>query len=316
MPERLSYFNGDYVPDSECKIHISDRAFLRGDTVYDVSRTFNGKVHRLGEHLDRLYRSLNFARIDPDMNREELEAITHEVIRRNEPLRDPGGDSVVWHTVVRGYAQSPAKINVKAPATVCVSVKPIDFSGFAHHYQAGCHVVFPRTRSYSPQSLEPKLKHYSRMNFSLAELEATDVDPEAQAVLLDLEGNISENTTGNFFIVSDGVLRTPTDRSILQGVSRLDVLELAKNLGIPTSEEDLQPYDAYAADEAFLTNTIYCALPVGRIDNRPLRSEVPGPVMQRLMAAWSEMVGVDIVDQALHQAGLKGNSALGGGSTS
>lgn len=307
MPEPLSFFNGDYVPDSECKIHISDRAFLRGDTVYDVSRTFNGKVHRLGEHLDRLYRSLNFARIDPGMSIDELETVTHEVIRRNPP--DQGGDSVVWHTVVRGYAPPPARINVMVPATVCVSVKPIDFGGFAHRYQTGCHVVFPRTRSYSPQSLEPKLKHYSRMNFSLAELEATDVDPEAQAVLLDLDGNISENTTGNFFIVTDGVLRTPTDRSILQGVSRLDIFDLAKNLGIPTSEEDLQPYDAYTADEAFLTNTIYCALPVARIDNRPLRSEVPGPVMHRLMAAWSEMVGLDIVDQALHQAGLSGGSA-------
>jgi len=309
MSEPISYFNGEFIPDGECKIHISHRSFRRGDTVYDVSRTFGGRVHRLGEHLDRLYRSLNFARIDPGLTRAEMENITREVIVLNEPLREPGGDSVVWHTVIREYAASPARINEPAPAIVCVSVKPIDFSAHARHYQNGCHVVFPRTRSYSSQSLEPKLKHYSRMNFSLAELEAADVDPEAYAVLLDLEGNISENTAGNFFIVSDGVIRTPGDRSILQGVSRIDVLELAKNLGIPTSEEDLQPYDAYTADEAFLTNTIYCALPVSRIDNRPIGREVPGPVLQRLLAAWSEMVGVDIVDQAIHQSGLKGSEA-------
>ena len=165
-------------------------------------------------------------------------------------------------------------------------------------------VIFPRTRSYSSNSLEPKLKHYSRMNFSMAELEATDMDPDAQAVLLDLDGYISENTSGNFFIVTDGVIRTPNDRSILQGVSRLDIFDLAERLGIPVSEEDLQPYDAYTADEAFLTNTIYCALPVSRIDNRSLDSDVPGPVVQRILAAWSESVGVDIVDQARHQAGL------------
>ena len=306
MPEPVSYFNGEFVPDSQCQIHVSHRSFRRGDTVYDVSRTFDGRVHRLGDHLDRLYRSLIFARIDPDMSKEELERITNEVIALNEPLRAPGGDSVVWHTVVREYAPSPARINEPAPAIVCVSVKPIDFSSFASQYRTGCPVVFPRTRSYSSQSLEPKLKHYSRLNFSLAELEATDVDPDAQAVLLDPDGNISENTAGNFFIVTDGVLRTPTDRSILQGVSRLDVLELAKNLGIPTSEEDLQPYDAYTADEAFLTNTIYCVLPVSRIDNRAIGKEVPGPVVQRLLVAWSELVGVDVVDQALHQSGANG----------
>ena len=306
MSEPISYFNGEFVPDSECKIHISHRSFRRGDTVYDVSRTFNGRVHRLGEHLDRLYRSLTYARIDPGMTRDEMESVTREVMNLNEPMRGSGGDSVVWHTVVREYAPSPARINEPTPATVCVSVKPIDFKSHARQYKTGCHVVFSRTRSYPSQSLEPKLKHYSRMNFSLAELEATDVDPEAQAVLLDLDGNISENTTGNFFIVTDGVLRTPTDRSILQGVSRLDVLELAKNLDIPTSEEDLQPYDAYTADEAFLSNTIYCALPVSRIDNRAIGKEVPGPVVQRLLAAWSEMVGVDIVDQAVHQSGTTG----------
>ena len=305
MAERISYFNGEYVPDSECKIHISDRAFLRGDAIYDVSRTFNGQVHRLWDHLDRLYRSLTFARMDPGMTIHEMEQVSHEVLRRNENLRDPGGDVVVWQTIVRGYSGGLARTTDSAPATVCVYVKPIDFASYAQEYQRGCHVVFPRTRSYSSQSLEPKLKHYSRMNFSLAELETADVDPDAHTVLLDLDGNIAENTGGNFFIVTDGVLRTPTDRVTLQGVSRLDILQLAEQLGIPTSEEDLQPYDAYTADEAFLTNTIYCILPVGRIDNRRLAADVPGPVTGRLLAAWSEMAGLDIADQALHQAGLK-----------
>jgi branched-chain amino acid aminotransferase len=305
MTEPISYFNGEYIPDSQCNVHIAHRGFLRGDSVFDVSRTFNGKVHRLKEHVDRLYRSLTFARIDPGMSIEKMEAVTREVIDRNQPLRDAGGDFVVWQTVVRGYAHTLARITEEAPAIVCVSVIPIKFKGHARDYQTGCQVVFPPTRGYSPQSLDPKVKHYSRMNFSLAELEASDVDPEAHAVLLDTDGNISENTSGNFFIVTDGVIRTPTDRAILQGVARLDILELAKKLGMPTSEEDLQPYDAYTADEAFLTNTIYCVLPVARIDKRPIRGEVPGPITQRLLAAWSEMVGMDIADQALQRARLE-----------
>ena len=122
MAEPVSYFNGDFVPDSECRIHISDRGFRRGDTIYDVSRTFGGRVHRLGEHLDRLYRSLKYSRIEPGMTQNEMEEVTHEVIRRNPP--PDGGDCVVWHTLVRGYAPSPARINTPTPATLCIQVKP------------------------------------------------------------------------------------------------------------------------------------------------------------------------------------------------
>ena len=303
--ERISYYNGEFIPDSECVIHIGHRGFLRGDTVFDVARTFNGKPHRIREHVERLYRSLTFARIDPGMTKDEMESLTLDVLKRNEHLREPNGDFLIWQTITRGYATVFSKVNDPAPSNVCVAVIPLDFSSYSNHYNTGGHVVFPRTRSYASESLESKLKHYSRMNFSIAELEATDVDPEAYVVLLDTDGNISENVSGNFFIVTDGVIRTPTDRSILQGVARMDVLDLAKQLGIPVVEEDLQPYDAYTADEAFLSNTQYCVLPVSKIDNRGVKEEVPGPVTQKLWAAWSEKVGMDIVDQALNYAAAK-----------
>jgi len=146
------------------------------------------------------------------------------------------------------------------------------------------------------------------LNFVIADLEATDVDPDAHPVLLDTDGNISENVGGNFFIVSNGVLKTATDKSILQGISRLTLLELAEQLGIPTSEEDIQPYDLYNADEAFLCSTPYCLLPVGKADNRQVGNEVPGPITKQLLAAWSEKVGVDIVDQTNERAKVLSSS--------
>lgn len=103
----------------------------------------------------------------------------------------------------------------------------------------------------------------------------------------------------NVFMVADGVIRTAGDRAVLQGISRGMVFELAKGLGIPLPEEDLQPYDLYTADEAFFTSTSPCVLPVTRVDRRPVGNGVPGPVVRRLLAAWSEAVGVDIVEQAL-----------------
>ena len=118
------------------------------------------------------------------------------------------------------------------------------------------------------------MKHLSRLNFTMAMLEVVDADPEAWPVLLDHNGNISEGVGANFFLVTDGVLRTPTDFAVLQGISRDTVIELARNLGIPVVEEDLQPYDAYNADEVFMAGTSHSMLPISKVDWRPSAGRV------------------------------------------
>ena len=293
------WLNGEYCPRSEAKISMLDRGFRLGDVVFDTARTFDGKIFRNRDHLDRLYRSLQYVRIDPGMSIDEMEELTEEVVRRNEPARVVGDDYMVTQIVTRGEG---GRALHTSKANVAIWIDPIDFQRYSRLFQDGAHVVIPKTRGYSTSALDPKLKHYSRLNFVMAELEATDVDPESIPLLLDDHGNISESIGSNFFLVTDGVLRTAGDRAILQGVSRKTLLELAAQIGIPTSEEDLQPYDVYTADEAFLCSTPYCLLPVGRADNRKVGDEVPGPVTSQLMAAWSETVGLDIVDQFDHRA--------------
>jgi len=302
MTDYVAYLNGKFIPDSECKIHFWDRGIRVGDGVFEAERTFNGKIFRLREHLERLYRSLTFLRIDPGLSLHQMEELTLEVLEKNQSLREAGGDFVLTQFVTRGPG---VKITEAGPPSIGIRVRSYEYHSYAHYYKTGTHVVFPRTRSYPPQCVDPKVKHFSRMNFALAELEASDIDPDAYPVLLDLEGNITEHVGSNFFIVTNGTIRTPTDRDILAGISRRTVLELAAQLGIPAIEEDLQPYDAYTADEAFLTTTGYCILPVGRIDNRPIGSRAPGEITNRLLAAWSELVGLDIVDQALRYAAAK-----------
>ena len=118
--------------------------------------------------------------------------------------------------------------------------------------------------------------------------------------MLDQRGNITESVASNFFIVTDNVIRTSKDNSILQGISRMVALELAEQLEIEVVEEDLQPYDAYTADEAFMTSSSYQLLPVSALDKRTIGDEIPGPICRQMLAAWSEMAGLDIVDQALN----------------
>ena len=127
----------------------------------------------------------------------------------------------------------------------------------------------------------------------------------AQSVLLDVDGNVTENKGGNFFIVTNGKLRTPRT-SVLEGISRGTVLEIADKLSIPSEECDLKPYDVITADEAFFTSTPYCLFPATKFNGTPIGEGKIGPVTRKLLSAWSDLVGLDIAQQALDQ--IKGKS--------
>ena len=293
------WVNGEFVPRNEAKIGLTDRGFRLGDVVFDTSRTFNGKVFRLEDHIDRLYRSLTYVRIDPGMTKEEMIDVTLDVVQRNESVREPGDDYMISQFITRGEGGRSA---LPMTPNIIVWVDPLDHPRMAPLYSDGAHVVIPKIRSYPSDALDPKIKHYSRLNFVLAELEATDIDPEAFPVLTDANGNLTESIGSNFFIVTDGKIRTAGDSAILQGVTRKVVSELAEQLGIPFIEENIQPYDAYTADEAFLATTPYCVVPVGRVDTRKVGEGVPGPITQQLIAAFSELAGFDIVEQSVTRA--------------
>src|SRR5262249_8207647 len=130
----------------------------------------------------------------------------------------------------------------------------------------GQHLVTPSVRHVPPQCLDPKIKHRSRLHFHLADQEARLVDPEALALLLDLDGNVTETATANFLIVERGRVTSPTTRNTLPGISRATVIDLCGRLGLPFVERDFQVHDALNADEAFTTSTPYCLMPVTRLN--------------------------------------------------
>ena len=291
-----AYLNGRWIPSDEVRIDWNDRGFRFGNAVFDSPRTYAGRIFRLDRHIDRLYRSLSYVRIDPGLSPAEFTSVVEEAVSRNSDLLAEAGDFQIYMFVTSG----PGRYATQAgPPSVGVVAYPIPFWRMAPYFETGASGVITRTRSYAPEMLESKLKHQSRLNFELAELEANDVDPGAFALLLDREGNLSEGTFNSIFAVRDGVLVTPPDDSILQSVSRETVFDLADRLGIPTSEDAMQPYDLYAADEAFVAFTGPGVLPMTKVDHRQIADGSPGPVTRQLLAAWSEMVGVDIVDQAV-----------------
>jgi branched-chain amino acid aminotransferase len=119
-------------------------------------------------------------------------------------------------------------------------------------------------------------------------------------VLLDHQGSLCEGLGSNIFVVRDGELLTPHERFVLPGVSRATVIELADGLGIPCREADIDLYDAYNADEVFLTSTSLCICPVRSVNGATIADgSVPGPLTKRLSDAYVELVGCDFVAQYL-----------------
>jgi branched-subunit amino acid aminotransferase/4-amino-4-deoxychorismate lyase len=181
--------------------------------------------------------------------------------------------------------------------TVCIHTFPLPFNLWSQRMKEGAHVVTPSTRHVPPQCFDPKMKYRSRMHYYLADQEARLVAPDAIALLLDLDGNVTETSGANFLIVERGKIVSPGPRNILPGVSRQTVIELAVKLGIPFAERDLQVHDVMNADEALLTSTPFCVMPVTKINSVGIADGKPGPVFRQLIEAWSKLVGLDVLGQ-------------------
>ena len=300
MKEPIAYLKGKFIPYAEAALPVYDAGVVLGATVTEMTRTFNQKPFKLGEHVDRLYRSMNYARFQTEISPKEMIDITMKVIDHNAALLPKEKELGVIHFVTAGsfsvYAGTSAGTQEMAP-TVCVHTFALPLHFWTEGVRDGVHAVTPSTRHVPPQCIDPKMKYRSRMHYWLAEKEARMVDPKAAVLMLDLDGNVAEFSGGNLLIVQEGTIVSPTLRNALPGISRQTVIELADRLEIPFAERDFQVFDVCNADEAFESSTPFCLRPVTRINDVAIGNGKPGPVCSRLQQAWSELVGLDVVAQ-------------------
>ena len=296
--ENVVFFNGQLVPEKDVGIPIRDRGFIYGDAVFDATRTFSGRTFRLREHIHRLYNSLRYLRIDPGMTPDEMERWSLEVVNHNHPLLPAGQDMWVMQRISRGVESTEAGAEMRP--TVLIESHAIPFARRAPLYRDGISVVTPSVPRIPPRFLSPRAKTHNYLNLVMGDLEVQDTDPNAWAVLLDESGNLTEGRGSNVFLVKDGTVATPQGRFVLEGITRGVVMELAAGLDLPVAEADLDLYDAYTADEAFLTSTSLCICPIGKVNGAPIGDgQVPGPITRQLMAAFSDLAGMDYVGQYL-----------------
>jgi branched-chain amino acid aminotransferase len=300
--ERVAWFNGKIVRESEVLIPFRDQGFLRGDAVFDMTRSFNGKAFRLAEHIARLYRSLRYLDIDLGLSPAEMAAISEDVLARNRHLLAPGEDYWLAQRISRGIHPVPGDHWDHYGPNVIVECVPLPLRERARCFRDGIDVVTPSLRRTPPEALSPRAKMHQYLNLVLADREVKAQNPEAWAVLLDTSGNLAEGLGSNIFLVRDGGLLTPRERYVLPGVSRQATIDLAQRLGIPFAEQDVDLYDAYTADECFLTSTSLCICGVRSLNGRSFAAgKPPGPITQRLIDAYKELAGCDFVAQYLQR---------------
>jgi len=300
--ERVAWFNGKIVRESEVLIPFRDQGFLRGDAVFDMTRSFNGEAFRLTEHIARLYRSLRYLDIDPGLAPAEMAAISEDVLARNRHLLGPGEDYWLAQRISRGVNRVAGDNWDHYGPNVIVECIPLPLRERARVFRDGIDVVVPSLRRTPPDALSPRAKMHQYLNLVLADREVKAQNADAWAVLLDANGNLSEGQGSNIFLVRDGRLLTPRERYVLPGVSRQAVIDLAGDLELPVEEQDLDLYDAYTADECFLTSTSLCICGVRTLNGRTIGAgKIPGAVTQRLTEAYKELVGCDFVAQYLQR---------------
>jgi len=299
--ERVAWFNGEFMPEREVRIPFRDRSWVYGDGCFDMTRTFGHKLFKVTEHVERLYRSLKYLRIEPGFGPQKMIALTEELFERNRHLLGPDDDYWVGQRISRGVKDVPGdNLDYHGP-NVVLECAPLPLAQRAKLFKDGIKVIVPSQRRVPPDSLSPRAKTHNYLNLIVADQEVQSIDPEAWAVLLDINGNIAEGLGSNIFIVRGGEILTPREKFVLPGVSRQTVIELAQQDGLIVREADLDLYDAYNADEAFLTSTSLCICPITKINGVAIGppKQVWGPVTQRLAKAYQGFVGHDFVGQYL-----------------
>lgn len=271
----IAYVNGEYVSRDQARVSVFDFGFLRGDAVFDTTSAWNGRVFKLSAHLERLELSLRAARIPCPLPVEELRGVILETARRC------GLPNAYIQTIVtRGEPPFGVRDLTQCRPGLIVFVVPYVWILSQDQIRAGGRGMIVSTRALPVQCLDPKIKSLSRQHFNLAVLEGKAAGMDV-ALMLDLDGHLTEGPGFNVFAVRGGQLFSPPE-GILMGITRQTVFELAAEHGIPAREGQLTAYDLYSADEVFLTSTAGGIMPLVEIDGRPIGDGKPGSVSQRI----------------------------------
>lgn len=275
------WLNGELVEKDQAKVSVYDHGLLYGDGCFEGIRAYGGRVFKLASHMQRMEESARMIHL-------KVPYSTDEVIRA---IRQTLSANKLTDAYIRlVYTRGPGTLGLhpfKCPrATVIVITDKIELYP-PELYQKGMAVIVARRPRIPIPCLDPALKSLNYLNNILAKVEAIEANV-LEAVMLNLDGYVSECTGDNIFMVGDGEISTPaTDAGILHGVTRRFVIdELGPSLGYPVRERMLRLDDLLEADEVFLTGTAAEIIGVSSIDGKLIGRGGVGPVTAKLAEAF------------------------------
>jgi D-alanine transaminase len=274
---RIAYVDGRYRPHAEAAVHVEDRGFQFADGVYEVIAVRGGRLVDEALHLARLGRSLGELRIASPLGEAALKIVLRETIRRNAVERGS-----VYLQITRGVAPRDHAFPKAARPTLVVTARRARPPDPRLAEEGVAVVTIPDIRWQRCD-----IKSVALLPNVLGKQQAREAGA-FEAWQVDGDGMITEGTSTNAWIIAaDGAVVThPADRAILNGVTRLALIDVIRREGCRLDERPFTVAEAKAAREAFLTSTTADVLPVVRLDDAPIGNGNPGLLTQRLRAAY------------------------------
>ncbi|MDJ0911544.1 MAG: aminotransferase class IV [Woeseiaceae bacterium] len=274
--------NGELVPRSEAKVSVFDSSVQGGDAVWEGLRVYRGRIAMFEEHLRRLRDSAHTLAFEGAPSTEDVKQAVFQTLEANG-MRD---DAHIRLTLTRGE-KITSGMNPRFNQSGCTLIVLAEWKPPVYSDE-GIRVVTASTRRNSPSTLDSKIHHNNLLNNILASIEANVAGVDS-AVMLDLNGFISETNDTNLFMVRDGAVLTPHADACLPGITRQMILRICADNGIDASERNLSLTELYAADEAFTTGTMGELTPILEADGRRIGDGKVGPVTRRLQTLHREI---------------------------
>jgi branched-chain amino acid aminotransferase len=282
------WLNGKLVAREDANISIYDHGFLYGDGAFEGIRSYNRRVFKLQEHVDRLYRSARALAITLPFSSQEVFDAVVETCKANN--LETG---YIRLTISRGVGLGLDPAHLRSEATVVISTEQLRLYP-QEMYDNGLEVVTASTRVPPTVCIDPQIKTTGRyINNITAKMEANRLGA-GEALMLNMEGYVAEATGDNIFLINNGELTTPpTSQGALPGITRATVIDCAREVGVACREAIMTLYDCYNADEAFLTGTAAEVIPMVKLDGRLIGDGTPGPVTMRFIEAFRAKTKTD-----------------------
>ncbi len=283
--------NGRITSERDAVVPVFDHGFLYGEGVYEVCRSYRGRIFLLDRHLRRLRQSAQLIALDVPFDDTALGARIDQTMDAAGllPWRDDGADAYVRILLTRGVGELTYDPRACPDPTLVVIARP-HTAPPAHVYEDGVGVAIVDIERNRPAALNPLIKSNNLLNNAMA-MQRALAEGAFEAVMLNHQGGIAECSQSNLFVVTQGrVVTPPVSAGLLAGITRAFVLELCEGLSIRADEAAMSPADLRAADEAFLTSTTRELVPVVRVDAAAIGTGRPGPTTCRLLAAFRARV--------------------------